>query len=58
MLNHPTFGVHVKVYFEMAFFSIIGYRSLSILTSLPQNQYVISISDLRERVANIMQTRK
>ena len=26
--------------------------------SLPQNQYIISLSDLRERVANIMQTRK
>lgn len=26
--------------------------------SLPQNQHIISISDLRERVANIMQTRK
>ena len=26
--------------------------------SLPQNQYVIFLSDLRERVANIMQTRK
>ena len=25
---------------------------------LPQNQYVIFLSDLRERVANIMQTRK
>ncbi len=27
-------------------------------TLLPQNQYVIFLSDLRERVANIMQTRK
>ena len=25
---------------------------------LPKNQHIISISDLRERVANIMQTRK
>ena len=37
---------------------IVSYRYLPILTSLPQNQYVISISDLRERVANIMQIRK
>lgn len=29
-----------------------------ILYFLPQNQYIISLSDLRERVANIMQTRK
>ena len=29
-----------------------------LFTSLPQNQHIISISDLRERVANIMQTRK
>lgn len=32
--------------------------SLTISGLLPQNQYVISLSDLRERVANIMQTRK
>ena len=46
------------MYFEMAFFSIIGYRSLSILTSLPQNQQYLCMSNLRERVANIVQTRK
>ena len=36
----------------------IVYRLFTDIISLPQNQHIISISDLRERVANIMQTRK
>ena len=31
---------------------------ITIFISLPQNQYIISLSNLRKRVANIMQTRK
>ena len=34
------------------------YRCLSILTLLPQNQQHLCMSNLRERVANIVQTRK
>ena len=36
----------------------LSYMIIKKITSLPQNQYVIYLSDLRERVANIMQTRK
>ena len=39
-------------------YTLSDYRYLPILTSPPQNQDDISISDLRTRVANITQTRK
>ena len=38
--------------------SLLNYNSSVGIISLPQNQYVIYLSDLRERVANIMQIRK
>ena len=39
-------------------FPIDVYRCLSIITSPPQNQQHLCMSNLRERVANIVQTRK
>jgi len=40
------------------FISVLNLSIIIDLTSLPQNQHDISISDLRTCVANITQTRK
>lgn len=48
-MRRDNFNIQLLSYIENA-------KDVFIL--LPQNQYIISISDLRERVANIIQTRK